>query len=336
MLMTLAGLAASCRAAEGAGPAGDGRDTLAWRDGPPLPEPVQEIYPALHRDAIWLAGGFIAQAGRITGPTAACHRLEKGADAWRSGPSLPRPRHHPHLRSHGGRLYALAGFEATGPGAAWVMQAGGWRLDEVGGDWIAAPTLPAPMGEAVTASLGEGLHIATGRTPRGAANANWNDHVDSGQHFVLTGPDTAWQTAAPCPTPRNSATAEIIDGLWHVVGGRTVDGGNTTAHEVYDPREDRWRRAAPLPQGQGGLASGVLAGKLYAFGGEFFEGEGGVYADCWAYDPARDSWTEAPAMTTPRHGLGGISWQGGIWAIGGAGERGGNATSATVEILGPA
>jgi hypothetical protein len=90
------------------------------------------------------------------------------------------------------------------------------------------------------------------------------------------------------PTARNSAASVVIGDNWHIVGGRTVSGGNTPAHDVYDANEDRWRPAAPMPQGQGGLAAAALGGKLYAFGGEYFDNGGGVYPESWAYEPTTD------------------------------------------------
>lgn len=306
-----------------------------WVPGPSLPLAVQEIYPTLHNGEIWQSGGFVAENGRITGPTDRTFIMNLDDKAWRDGPSLPVARHHPHLQSHDGFLYALAGFETTGSEAVWVMRKTGWMLVDDG--WEAAPELPAPMGEAVTASLSTGLHICGGRTPNGVANAAWTDHGDTGQHHVLD--RGKWETAAPLPTPRNSATAEVYEGRMHVIGGRFVGGGNSTAHEVYDPALDRWETAAPLPQGQGGLASGVLPGEIYAFGGEFFEGEGGVYSETWVYSPYNDTWRAGPPMRTPRHGLGGVSVEGnvfesGVYTIGGALKRGGEETSGVVEFLG--
>ena len=256
-----------------------------WGDGPALSRPKQEIYPALHNGEIWLSGGFVAKDGKIIGPTNETVILNPLTGVWRDGPGIINPRHHPHLQSHEGRLYALAGYEATAADAMWTMQKSGWRLDEDG--WNDMPDLPACAAEAVTASLAGGLHIAGGRTPKGSTNRTWDDQTDTGQHFVLTGDE--WASAAPLPTPRNSATAEVIGDLWHVVGGRTVGGGNSTAHEAYDALSDRWLSLAPLPQGQGGLASGVIDGMLYAFGGEYFEGAGGVYTNTWFYDSQSDA-----------------------------------------------
>lgn len=325
-----------------------------WNEGVSLPFPVQEIYPCAHNGAIHLAGGFIAENGRIKGPTDGYHvlKLLPPAARWFS-PSereanrsaLPKARHHPHLVSFKNKLVIFAGFESPAPDAAWTMQTSGWVFGEVhprsGPPFYSArsmlPSLPAPCGEAVVAVTGDDvLHLAGGRTPQGEANATWNDHTDSDHHFVLTDLNGEWQSAAPCLTKRNSAAGDVIDGNLHVVGGRTVGGGNVATHEIYDHREDRWRTAAPMPQAQGGLAAAAIDGKLYAFGGEYFDNGGGVYKEAWCYDATPDTWSALPDMPTPRHGLGAVAIDGKIYVIGGALKAGGVETSALVEVFTPA
>lgn len=335
ILLAAAGLGAACTqvleqdAAEDALVGG-------WRGGPALPLALQEIYPALAGGRIHVAGGFVAENGAITGPTDAHLALDISTGTWSVAPALPRPRHHPHLVGLPGRLLVMAGFESPTADAVWVMQDSGWWLDIESGDWSGAPALPRPAGEAVTAVLNGRVHLAGGRRPSGTANASWNDHGDTGEHFVLTPGATGWSLAAPLPTSRNSAAGALIGSDWHVVGGRTVAGGNTAVHEVYDRREDRWRSAAPMPQAQAGLAAASIDGKLYAFGGEYFSPEpGGVFAEAWAYDPVSDAWTQLPDMPNPRHGLGAVTSGGDIHVIGGALGVGGRNTSALVEIFTP-
>lgn len=304
--------------------------------GGPLLLPVQEIYPCVHGGAIHLAGGFIAEGGRITGPTAAHHVWHPDGQGWQPAATLPAARHHPHLISFAGRLWALAGYQSPSAQAVWQAQAGGWWLDEAAREWREAPVLPKPCGEAVVLAGGSGLlHVVGGRTPAGGSNATWQDQMDQTHHFVLDGADGRWREAAPCLTARNSASGAVLDGSLHVVGGRSVAGGNTPAHEVYDPAEDRWRNAAPMPQAQGGLAAAGLGGKLYAFGGEFFNDGGGVYPEAWVYDPATDVWGAIESMPHPRHGLGAVLLDGAIHVIGGALKVGGNETSAIVELYRP-
>ncbi|MEM1148945.1 MAG: kelch repeat-containing protein [Pseudomonadota bacterium] len=302
-----------------------------WAHGVDLPEPVQEIYPCAHRGRIHLAGGFVARDDAITGPTARHWSWQPGTAAWQQEVPLPVPRHHSQLISFKNQLWALGGFESPSADSVWVMQPGSWFLD--GDTWRDGPALPRPNGESVSAVIAERLHICGGRQPFGAGNSRWQDHTDTSDHFVLDAPDATWTRAAPLPTPRNSAAAAMIDGLWHVVGGRTVAAGNTGAHNVFDPAEDRWRPAAPMPQGQAGLAAAVLGGCLYAFGGEFFDGEGGVFAETWIYDPSTDEWTAGPPMPTPRHGIGAAVIDEVAHVLGGAEQVGGSQTSAAVETL---
>ena len=335
----LLGLGASGLAACNPGPLGHVEEPAiapptGWRTGPDLPLAVQEIYPTLHAGRIHLAGGFIAEHGQITGPTDAHVVFDTSTGLWTHILPLPTARHHPHLVSAFDSLLVIGGFQSPTPDSAWQMQATGWRF--AGGDWTHIPPLPRPVGEAVTAVLGDHVHLAGGRRPVGEANASWTDHVDTDEHFVLTGPDDEWMNAAPLPTARNSAAAAMIGEQWHVVGGRTVDGGNTGVHEVYSAAEDTWRTAAPMPQAQGGLAAASAGGKLYAFGGEYFTPDGGgVFAESWVYDPDADSWSAIEDMPHPRHGLGAVALDGDIYVLGGALAFSGRQTSALVEIYRP-
>ena len=304
-----------------------------WRSGPALPAAVQEIYPALHDGMIHLAGGFISNGETITGTTDRHVVLDVNLGTWSELAPLPAARHHPNLISFADHLLAIGGFQVQSADAVWVMQPGVWKFD--GQSWSDAPVLPQPNGESVTGVVNGALHVCGGRKPAGASNASWNDHTDIADHFVLTDLEGTWDKAAPLPTARNSAAAAVIGRDWHVVGGRTVTGGNTAAHEVYDAREDRWRSAAPMPQAQAGLAAAAIGGKLYAFGGEFFNNGGGVYPEAWVYDSAQDVWSAIPDMPNPRHGLGAVTVENEIYVIGGALEVGGSKTSNLVEIYTP-
>lgn len=329
-------LAAACRASPASENSPVAGIPKGWSPGSALPFPVQEIYPCAHDGAVHLAGGFVATDGRITGPTDKHHFWRPDGKGWRPSTPLPAARHHPHLASWRGQLWSFGGFESPAPDAIWTMQASGWVFDTAAGSWSPAPALPLPCAEAVMLTGGTGLlHIAGGRSPAASANANWQDQADQMHHFVMDDPRGPWREAAPCLTARNSAAGAVLDGRLHIVGGRSVAGGNTAAHEVYEPAEDRWRTAAPMPQAQGGLAAAELGGRLYAFGGEYFDNGGGVYPEAWAYDPATDSWSALEPMPHPRHGLGAVTLDGVIHVIGGALKASGVKTSAIVELYRP-
>ena len=303
-----------------------------WQDGPSLPFPVQEIYPALHKGQIHQAGGFVSQDGKITGPTAAHVALDLATGTWRQQPALPIARHHPQLVSLQGSLYCVGGFEADERGG-WQMQSDMWRFNEAEQAWDWGPSLPVPNGESTAGVIANRLYLAGGRQPLSGRNLDWNDQADVGTLLMFDGDE--WEELAAMPTPRNSATGGVIDGRFHVVAGRTVAGGNTAVHEVYDPGTDRWETLAPMPKAQGGLASGVVDGKLYTFGGEWFDNGGGVYSDAWVYDPTTDRWEHIPDMPQPRHGLGGVTVDNSIYLIGGALQRGVFNDRATAEIYTP-
>ncbi len=303
-----------------------------WHDGPALPEPVQEIYPCLHGGKIHLAGGFIAENGKITGPTAAHHAFDPSLGLWAPRAPLPVARHHPQLISFRGSLYCIGGFESRETGA-WQMQGDMWLYNDAENDWEWAPDLPVPNAESVTAAIGRELFLVGGRIPKADRNLDWTDHTDTAAAWGFDG--SHWFDVAPMPTARNSAAAAVIDGWLHVVGGRTVNGGNTAVHEVYDPASDRWERLAPMPQAQGGLAAAAVGPDLYAFGGEYFGGGGGVFRQAWRYESLRDRWRAIPDMPKPRHGLGAVAAGRDIYVIGGARKASGNETSAAVEIYTP-
>lgn len=324
-----------------------------WRARTPLPVRIQEIYPAVLEGRVYVAGGLEAREGdNVDGISNALHVMRFATEAsvapgneeifrfacdfdWETRAALPEPRHHPNLVGHAHAVYAIGGFHAV-EGGIWGMLATNTRYDPQADNWTEMAPLPQPFAETCAVSLNGMIHVATGRQPAGAANAQWTDHTDSGAHFVYDAGADSWHTAAPNPNPRNSAAGVVLNGRFHVVAGRTVGGGNQAHHEAYDPQTDSWQSLAPMPQGQGGLAAAVSGGKIYAFGGEWFDNGGGVYPNCWVYDPQADSWSAGPDMLSPRHGLGGVSIGDMIFAIGGALQASGRQTTGLVEMLTPA
>lgn len=310
--------------------------STCWSARAPLPFAVQEIYPIAHRGRIHLAGGLVGEDSRVVGVSDRHIAYDPVSGDSQTLAALPSARHHPQLVSAGDKLYCLGGFETLANMVNWIMSAQALVYDDATG-WTARAEAPEPHAETVAGVLNNRIHIVGGRRNTGADNMSYGDHTDSDSHLVYHPDANTWERAAPALTSRNSAAGVVINGLWHVVGGRQVSGGPLDVHEVYDPSEDRWREAAPMPQGigAGGNAAGVINGTLYAFGGEFFSGAngGGVHAEVCAYNPASDEWEIVGEMPTPRHGLGGVTIGDAIYAVGGATRPSGNGTSAAVESL---
>ena len=303
----------------------------AWTPRAPMPWPAQEIYGALWRGRVVVAGGLQGRERGfdILGRTAI---YEPAEDRWTEGPRLPQPTHHPVLAGAEGRVFAFGGYRAVA-GGQWSAVRDVLAFD--GHRWTPSGRMPAPQSETTALVHGARVHLLGGRAPAGRANAAWNDQRDVATHRVFDAASRRWSTARPLPAPRNSAAGAVIGDALYLVGGRTVGGGNLARLDRYDPKADRWDALRPIPQDAGGLAAGALNGRLIAFGGEFFEGEGGVYRHTFVYDPGTDAWTEATPMRTPRHGLVGISFGGSVLAIGGATRRGASDTSAVVEAWRP-
>ena len=303
-----------------------------------MPWVTQEIYCAAHEGAITVAGGLVRSATgglHINDRTAV---YDVAADNWSEGPRLPQPRHHPMLVAAAGRIWAFGGYDRR-DGGEWTAMTDIWAIDR--GVWAQVGQMPERLCETVGLSLGDRVHLVTGRSPKGAANGQWNDQGDVATHLVFDAAANRWDRARPAPMARNSAAGAVLDGKLFVAGGRTVEGGGTGRLDRYDPTADRWDTLAPIPaspatgrQVGGGLAMAEANGKLVAFGGEWFEGRGGgVFAETWIYDPARDVWSAGPAMRTPRHGLAAASVNGTVYAIGGGEAASGGKASGIVEAL---
>lgn len=302
-----------------------------WDAVAPVPWKVQEVYGTAWRDKVVIAGGMAPGVVGLRGGINPQDRMgiyDPRANTWTEGPKLPFPRHHPVLATARSRVFAFGGYQVT-EARGWVavpdvLMMGG------GGDWRPMTPMPKLQCETVAVTLGERIHIASGRSPKAGRNQDWNDQGDIDLHQVY---DTGkWETARPCPRARNSATGAALNGLFYLAGGRRVGEGNSAQLDAYDPKTDTWTTLRPMPRAAGGLAGAALNGKLYVFGGE---GGPGVIANAWSYDPATDQWTAEPEMATPRHGLAAVAVKGRIYAVGGGIKESGGQVSAIVEALTP-
>ena len=315
-----------------------GRREAEWATLTPAPWVVQEIYCAVWRGGIAMAGGLVGRAGGELHIEDRMAVYSPATDTWAEGAKLPAPRHHPMLIVQDDVLYALGGYGRSDAGD-WTAMTEVWALRDNG--WAPAGTLPGPQCETVGVSLNGRLHLVTGRAPKGEANGGWNDQGDIDIHRAFSPSDNRWETLRPCPMARNSAAGAVLDGALWVAGGRTVSGGGTGRLDRYDPQADRWDTLAPIPrsyasnnQTGGGLAMAAAGGKLVAFGGEWFQrGGGGVFRETWIYDPARDVWEAGPDMKTPRHGLGAVAIDNAVYAIAGGAIVSGGGPVGTLERL---
>lgn len=301
-----------------------------WSLGPSLPAPVQEIYPAVTNGNIVVAGGLRAGKGQLLEVESRVWILPPDVNSWQVGPSLPQARHHALLVGTNKGIWSFGGFVESDKGQ-WTNTNTVLFLEESATSWQLKEPMPVSLSEAVYAQLSDGIHLAGGRSAAKQKNGQWLDNKDTGWHGVLN-PDTGiWSTAPVLPTPRNSACSVVLNEQWHVIGGRTVEGGNVAVHEAFSNATRKWKTLAPLPKAQGGLTCAAYGGNIYVFGGEYFTDGGGVYHDVWRYSPRKQTWESVSTMPVPRHGLGAVVANDRIWLIGGAAKAGARDTKATVS-----
>lgn len=298
----------------------------SWNAAAALPYKVQEIYAAVHKQQLYVAGGIGSRVG-VPYFTNKVSAYDPKLDAWAAVAELPEDLHHVALVSDGTDLYGLGGFNG-GYTHVWRMRDTFYRLTDDA--WIPLPALPTKQAEGVVTHHDKLIHVVTGQQPKGEANSARSDHTEGNLHWVWDG--CAWQDLAPIPTARNSATGGWIEDELIVAGGRTAQ-GNLDTTEIYDAKTDQWRAAAPMPLPQAGTASVVVGNALIVFGGEVFQPRARVFPNVWRYDLNTDAWSSLPDMPTPRHGLGAGRIGEQIYVVGGATEPGGSGTSDLNEVL---
>lgn len=305
----------------------------SWQDEAAMPLPVQEIYPAVHQQQIWVVGGLSSTLGQDTPPvTAKVQQYSLNQRQWQQGNDLPEPRHHSYLVSVANQLFSFGGFVVTEQGW-WTNSPDILLLNPQNGQWQKVAELPAPLSEAVATVIDGKVHLASGRTATAEKNGQWRDNTDVAWHWIFDPASYQITEAAALPTARNSAAGALLHGRWHVVGGRTVAAGNLAVHEVFDPESNSWQQRAPLPEAQAGLAAAVVADTLLVFGGEHFIDGGGVFSTVWQYLPAEDRWQALTSLPIARHGHGAVVVDEQVYVIGGAAEAGLKATLGQLQRL---
>lgn len=290
-------------------------DLFAHEAPPALPEAVQEIYPAVYKNKIWVAGGISstlpAEQGNMTDKV---HFWSTEEKQWQQAPSLPEGRHHTYLQAAAGKLFAFGGFINSEQGQ-WLNTADVLLLDETKNAWRKVAELPIPLSETVGAVINGKIHLAGGRSPQSKQNGQWQHSTDTAAHFVFDPLNYTFSQAKPLPSPRNSAATVVTDNGWVVIGGRQIGGNNLTDVLIYDVDNNNWRSLPPLPEARAGHAAALKGDYIYIFGGEHHSG---VYQNILKYHIKTSAWQSIKTWPEARHGLGSASLSDQIWLIGGA------------------
>src|SRR5882672_6702460 len=109
--------------------------------------------------------------------------------------------------------------------------------------------------------------------PKGAAIHPARAHYSTSAVEEYDPAANSWRSRGALPTPRNHATAGVVNGKVYVIGGRVggafVSSGssNVGVVEEYDPAADLWGAPrARMPSARSAMSSGAWGGKIYVTG----------------------------------------------------------------------
>ena len=304
---------------------------LSWQRQADMLLPVQEIYPAVFRGEIYVAGGLSSELPKQQGQmTALVQIYSPKTNTWRYGPALPEGRHHGQLVTVDDQLFLFGGFIQAN-GGNWSASADVLQLNLKQQRWLKAAVLPAPLSETISWVLDNKVHLVSGRSPATKANAQWQDQADVATHWIFDPKSLTTEVGPARPEAKNSAAGVVFNQQGYVFGGRQVKAGNKADVYSFEPKSQLWTPQKAMPDAQAGLAVATLNQQLLVFGGEFFQQGGGVFSKVWSYSPAENSWQQRGEMPVPRHGLGVVALDDAIYVIGGATAAGLKQTSAVLE-----
>ncbi len=275
--------------------------TSPWQVGPALPGPRLEAGVAPLGDRLAIVGGFDAGLAIVTRVDV----LDLSSGTWSTLPDAPVAWTHVDLIGLAGGLYLLGGLETTAftpSGRAFVLDANltSWReltpmpdglargaagvtavpprLIVAGGatetaavatvlaynlstdSWSQLPALPAPRSHPAIGHLADGTLIVTGGL------ATLDASQPAGDTWILLPGATAWQVAAPMPTPRGGCAYGMIGERLLCVGGEAGVAALHTA-EAYTSATDSWETLDPMPTARAGTQGAVLGTRMLVPGG---------------------------------------------------------------------
>ena len=285
-----------------------------WVKLAPFPEPAEELLGAAAGGKMYVFCGL----GPGWKPLGMVYEYDPSTDKWTKKKPMPLASHHVAFTEYRGKIYAFGGFvlPSSGP-PAWAPVDNAWEYDPAADTWKALAPVPTKRGSPVAAVAGDKIYVIGGATtPPGSKETvvhPTRPHVSVATVEEYDPATNTWRQRTSMPTPRNHATAGVVNGKIYVIGGRvggafiTSGSSNADVVEEYDPATDAWGSPrAKMPSARSAMASSVYGGRIYVTGGE---GQNAqmmyTFRSLEAYDPASNSWSVLPSMPVSRHGLAG-------------------------------
>lgn len=285
-----------------------------WAKRADFPEPGEELLGASANGKMYVFCG-LAPGWK---PIGMVYEYDPAGDKWTKKKPMALPSHHVAFTEMNGKIYAFGGFvpPTSGP-PAWTPIDNAWEYDPAADSWKALAPMPTKRGSPVAVTVGNKIYVIGGATtppnqPEVTAVHPARPHVVLGTVEEYDPATNTWRSRTPMPTPRNHATAGVVNGKVYVIGGRVGAAfigvaANVDTVEEYDPATDKWGAIrARMPTARSAMASGTYNGRIYVTGGEQQTNNYMMtFRALEAYDPAANRWAVLPNMPVSRHGLAG-------------------------------
>src|SRR6267154_2560676 len=205
-----------------------------WTKLAAFPEAAEELLGASAGGKVYV---FCGLAPRGT-PIGMVYEYDPATDKWTKKKPMPLASHHVSFTEYKGKIYAFGGFvlPQSGP-AAWVPIDNAWEYDPATDNWKDLAPLPTKRGSPVAVTVGDRMVVIGGATtlPGSTAVHPARPHYSVGSVEEYDPSANTWRARAPIPTPRNHATAGVVNGKVYVIGGRM--GSAARAHAFGAQRD---------------------------------------------------------------------------------------------------
>ena len=232
------------------------------------------------------------------------------AGRWVEQPRLPVPVGEMGVVACNGKIHVVAGY-ARGRVDNDYHQV----FDPAAGTWSFMAPFPVPSNHIALVPLGSKLYAFGGFIEQ--------NRCPISKCFVYDTQTDAWQPIAGLSRPRGAASAVVLDGKIHLLGGRDVR--SVEWHEIYDPQTDSYTILSGMRGSTGTqpfvgqrdhMGVTVVEGKIHAIGGRMdsYDFNTTLHA---VYDPQTDGWSFRAPLPTCRSGPSCVYHKGRILVMGG-------------------
>jgi N-acetylneuraminic acid mutarotase len=189
-----------------------------------FPEPTEELLGASAGGKLYVFCG-LAPGWK---PMGLVYEYDPATDTWTKKKPMPLASHHVAFTEYRGKIYAFGGFvlPQSGP-SAWVPIDNAWEYDPAEDSWKALVPVPTRRGSPVAVTAGDRIYVIGGSTPgpKDTAVPLPGLHWSLGTVEEYDPATNTWHQRSAMPTPRNHATAGLVNGKIYVIGGRVGAAG---------------------------------------------------------------------------------------------------------------